>query len=72
MGFPDLFYGWEKNLKGKSGPRFLDLSPHMDPTKLADSAAELNLSLMKWRLLPALNLDVIKGSKVSFSISISV
>lgn len=43
--------GWHK------GTQQVDLSAQMDPVKLADSSANLNLSLMKWRMLPTLNLE---------------
>jgi ubiquitin-like modifier-activating enzyme ATG7 len=49
--------GWSE--KG----RRVDLSAIMDTTKLADSSANLNLSLMKWRMLPTLDLDRISGTK---------
>ncbi|CAH0383087.1 unnamed protein product [Bemisia tabaci] len=58
------FVGWEKNNRGKYGPKFVDLSGIMDPTKLAERAVSLNLKLMKWRLLPSLDLDVLKSIKV--------
>jgi ubiquitin-like modifier-activating enzyme ATG7 len=35
----------------------------MDPIKVAEHFSTLNLKLMKWRLLPNLNLDVIKKQK---------
>ncbi|SCV70577.1 BQ2448_3339 [Microbotryum intermedium] len=56
--------GWEKNDKLKLAPRVADLAPLMDPTKLADQAVDLNLQLMRWRILPALDLDKIKYTKV--------
>lgn len=56
--------GWEKNDKGKLGPRLADLAPLMDPTKLADQAVDLNLQLMRWRIMPALDLDKVKHTKV--------
>ncbi|GAA6027462.1 hypothetical protein JCM8097_007874 [Rhodosporidiobolus ruineniae] len=55
--------GWEKNEKGKLGPRMADLGPLMDPTRLADQAVDLNLQLMRWRILPSLDLDKIKHTK---------
>lgn len=35
----------------------------MDPTRLASQAVDLNLKLIKWRLLPALDLDKISRTK---------
>ena len=49
--------GWELNPRGRAGPRRADLSESMDPTRLAIAAAELNLKLMRWRLLPELDLE---------------
>ncbi|XP_055331736.1 ubiquitin-like modifier-activating enzyme ATG7 [Paramacrobiotus metropolitanus] len=48
--------GWEKNEKGKLGPRQVDLSGQLDPIKLAEQAVDLNLKLMRWRLVPELDL----------------
>ncbi|CAL1717442.1 unnamed protein product [Somion occarium] len=55
--------GWEKNVQGKLGPRVADLAPMMDPKRLADQAVDLNLKLMRWRILPALDLDKIASTK---------
>lgn len=55
--------GWEKNERGKLGARMVNLSNSMDPERLAESAVDLNLKLMKWRLLPELNLDSIQATK---------
>ncbi|KAL7051316.1 hypothetical protein ACKWTF_004425 [Chironomus riparius] len=54
---------WEKNNNGKMMPRIANMSEVMDPIKTAEHFAMLNLKLMKWRLLPALNLDIIKTQK---------
>ncbi|GBG63923.1 hypothetical protein CBR_g39927 [Chara braunii] len=51
--------GWEKNRQGKMSPRLVDLSPVMDSRQLALAAADLNLKLMRWRLLPSLNISVL-------------
>ncbi|GAB1606639.1 ubiquitin-like modifier-activating enzyme ATG7 [Argonauta hians] len=51
--------GWEKNERGKMGPRLVNLSRSMDPHILAESAVDLNLKLMRWRLIPDLDLEVI-------------
>ncbi|KAI5480659.1 autophagy-related protein 7 [Pseudohyphozyma bogoriensis] len=56
--------GWEKNDKGKLGPRVADLAPLMDPTRLADQAVDLNLQLMRWRIMPSLNLEKVSSTKV--------
>ncbi|CAO3614248.1 unnamed protein product [Cunninghamella echinulata] len=55
--------GWERNVQGKLGPRMADLGPLMDPTRLADSSVDLNLKLMRWRVMPELNLEKIKETK---------
>eukprot|EP01135_Chromosphaera_perkinsii_P002803 Nk52_evm12s227 gene=Nk52_evmTU12s227 len=55
--------GWEKNIKQKMGPRMMDLSATMNPHKLAETSVDLNLKLMRWRLLPALDLEKISDTK---------
>ena len=55
--------GWEKP-QGKLRPKFLNLSSQLDPTQLAQSAVNLNLSLIKWRLVPTLDLDRIQQQRV--------
>ncbi|EGO00864.1 autophagy-related protein [Serpula lacrymans var. lacrymans S7.3] len=55
--------GWEKNPAGKLAPRMADLAPMMDPTRLADQAVDLNLKLMRWRILPSLDLDKVASTK---------
>jgi ubiquitin-like modifier-activating enzyme ATG7 len=35
----------------------------MDPTRLADQAVDLNLKLMRWRILPSLDLDKVASTK---------
>ncbi|KAK4217135.1 hypothetical protein QBC37DRAFT_62717 [Rhypophila decipiens] len=55
--------GWERNTKHELRYRVANLSEHMDPTRLADNAVDLNLKLMKWRLAPNLDLDVIKNTR---------
>ncbi|XAR66561.1 Molybdopterin-synthase adenylyltransferase [Bertholletia excelsa] len=54
--------GWEMN-RGKKVPRCISLAKSMDPTRLAISAADLNLKLMRWRALPSLNLDLLLATK---------
>ncbi|XP_042213780.1 ubiquitin-like modifier-activating enzyme ATG7 isoform X2 [Homarus americanus] len=57
------FLGWERNERGKMGPRLVNLSASMDPTKLAESAVDLNLKLMRWRVAPQLDLPIIQNTK---------
>lgn len=56
------FVGWEK-WKNQLIPRILDLSESMDPKKLAESAVDLNLRLMKWRLMPNMKLSLFRDTK---------
>ena len=55
--------GWEKNAKGQLGPRHANMRSSMDPVKLAEASVDLNLKLMKWRLVPNLDLEKIKATK---------
>ena len=50
-------------MQGKLGARLADLAPMMDPAKLADQAVDLNLKLMRWRILPSLDLDKVASTK---------
>lgn len=52
--------GWERSTvdSSKIAPiRVTDFSGLLDPVQLAKQAGELNLKLMKWRLVPDLDLD---------------
>lgn len=55
--------GWELNIKGKAGARLADLAPMMDPARLANQAVDLNLKLMRWRIMPELDLEKIAGTR---------
>ncbi|XP_014676491.1 PREDICTED: ubiquitin-like modifier-activating enzyme ATG7 [Priapulus caudatus] len=55
--------GWEKNEAQRLVPRMVDLSSSMDPSRLAESAIDLNLKLMRWRLLPSLDLEQISNTR---------
>jgi ubiquitin-like modifier-activating enzyme ATG7 len=55
--------GWERTESGMLTSRTVDLAAYMDPTRLADQAVDLNLKLIKWRIAPNINLDVIKDMK---------
>ncbi|CAI8052381.1 Ubiquitin-like modifier-activating enzyme ATG7, partial [Geodia barretti] len=55
--------GWEKNDKNKSVPKMVNLSSSMDPVRLAESSVDLNLKLMRWRLIPSLDLEAVSSTK---------
>ncbi|XP_065367287.1 uncharacterized protein Atg7 [Calliphora vicina] len=57
------FVGWELNKNQKPQPRMVSMRDSMDPQVLTDNSINLNLKLMKWRLLPDLNLEVIQNTK---------
>lgn len=56
--------GWERTSQGKLSPKITDLSSLIDPIKLSEQSVDLNLKLMKWRVAPEINLDIIKETKV--------
>lgn len=56
--------GWERTAQGKLGPKLADLGALIDPVKLSEQSVDLNLKLMKWRVAPEINLDVVKDTKV--------
>ncbi len=58
-----LATGWERNAAGKLAPKLSDLGPLMDPTRLADQAVDLNLKLMRWRIMPEIHLDKIASTR---------
>jgi ubiquitin-like modifier-activating enzyme ATG7 len=55
--------GWERDPHGRLLPRFVNLGSSMDPHRLAEASADLNLKLMKWRQAPQLDLDVISSKR---------
>jgi ubiquitin-like modifier-activating enzyme ATG7 len=55
--------GWEKNEKQVLTPRIVDMSESMNSEKLAETAVSLNLKLMKWRIQPNINLDIVRNTK---------
>lgn len=55
--------GWEANVRGKMGPRMMELGGILDPIRLAETSVDLNLKLMRWRQLPALDLELIAQTK---------
>ncbi|XP_047505868.1 ubiquitin-like modifier-activating enzyme ATG7 [Pieris napi] len=55
--------GWERNNKGNFGPKLANMSASMDPVRLADTSSDLNIRLMQWRLVPKLNVDIMRNTK---------
>jgi len=56
--------GWELNARNKPGPRWVNLKPLLDTNHLSIQAADLNLKLMKWRMLPDLDVEMLSSTKV--------
>jgi ubiquitin-like modifier-activating enzyme ATG7 len=59
---PD-FSGWEPASTGRLTSRVIDLSALLDPIELAKSSVTLNIRLMRWRLMPSLQVDEIANTK---------
>ena len=56
--------GWEAStVTGKPAPRLTNLGPSMDPCLLAESAVDLNVSLMRWRAAPELGMDRLREAR---------
>lgn len=60
---PSKWIGWEKNENEKLLPRIAKMAASMDPERLAKSSVNLNLMLMKWRLVPDIDLTRISAAK---------
>jgi hypothetical protein len=50
--------------KQQTGTQRVNLRPLLDSQHLAIQAADLNLKLMKWRMIPDLNIDMSQSTKV--------
>lgn len=55
--------GWERDTRSRNLSRTIDMGAYMDPTRLADQAVDLNLKLIKWRIAPSIDLDIIKETR---------
>ena len=55
--------GYERNTHSRLAPRLIDLSSLMSPLVLASSSVNLNLRLMRWRALPALDLPRLASTR---------
>jgi len=56
--------GWELNARSKPGPRSVNLAPLLSAAHLAKQATDLNLKLMKWRMIPTLDLEYLSSMRV--------
>lgn len=56
--------GWEKNMENKFIPKYINFSSLLDPIKMNEQNVSLNLELMKWRINPDLDLDILKKQRV--------
>lgn len=61
--FEQEWIGWEPNPQGKFTAKVADMGKTMDTKKMCEEAANLNLKLMKWRLLPNINLNLMSKTK---------
>lgn len=62
--YDDKAVGWELNARSKPGPRWVNLRPLLDSQHLAIQAADLNLKLMKWRMIPSLQVEKLQSTRV--------
>lgn len=53
----DVAVGWERDLDGRPARSSVDLQDCFDPRRLMEQSVELNLRLIRWRLVPGLELD---------------
>ncbi|VEN63301.1 unnamed protein product [Callosobruchus maculatus] len=61
--FYTSWVGWEKNERDKMGPKLANMKNTLDPSVIAENAVDLNLKLMKWNLLPSVDLEKIRKTK---------
>ncbi|KFD60739.1 hypothetical protein M514_10096 [Trichuris suis] len=54
--------GLERNAEGSISVQRLNLSTSLDPSRLSENATKLNLNLMRWRVMPELDLETIFGT----------
>lgn len=57
--------GWERNpsRNNQLQPRFVDCSHQLDPKVLSSDAVHLNLKLMKWRIVPQIDLETVRTAR---------
>ncbi|MFH4976020.1 hypothetical protein AB6A40_002729 [Gnathostoma spinigerum] len=49
--------GWERHSDGMLAPSSVSLQSAFDPIKLSEQSVQLNLQLIRWRLVPDIDLD---------------
>ncbi len=54
---------FDQRVKHKKGVQTIDLKSFMDEKTLAKEAVDLNIKLMKWRLLPSLNIEHLQQTR---------
>ncbi|VDD87114.1 unnamed protein product [Enterobius vermicularis] len=59
----DVAVGWERDLTGKPAKLSVDLRSRFDPIRLMEHSVELNLRLIRWRLVPGLQLELYSNLK---------
>ncbi|KLT39874.1 ubiquitin-like conjugating enzyme [Cutaneotrichosporon oleaginosum] len=55
--------GWERDHNGALNSKRADLGSSLNPTRLAEQAVDLNLKLMRWRIMPELDLDKVSSTR---------
>jgi hypothetical protein len=56
--------GWELNAQNRPGPRIIKYSTQTSDIDLANQSADLNLQLMRWRVIPDLETPLLKNTSV--------
>jgi ubiquitin-like modifier-activating enzyme ATG7 len=61
---PTTAVGWELDDRGRARPRVARLPrTSLDPVAVSEASASLNLSLMRWRMLPELDLPLLASTR---------
>eukprot|EP01029_Cantina_marsupialis_P016396 TRINITY_DN36492_c0_g2_i2.p1 TRINITY_DN36492_c0_g2~~TRINITY_DN36492_c0_g2_i2.p1 ORF type:complete len:754 (-),score=195.77 TRINITY_DN36492_c0_g2_i2:189-2450(-) len=53
--------GWENDKNGKVRPRVINLNSFMSSEAIMDQAVDLNIKLMKWRMMPELQENTLRN-----------
>ncbi|CAJ0579712.1 unnamed protein product, partial [Mesorhabditis spiculigera] len=64
LSAPPKGFGWERSSNGKLEPTRVEMKSQFDPISLMEQSVDLNLSLIKWRLVPELRLERFKALRV--------